>query len=301
MSDRKPSGPGAEGAERTLLQGGRYELIEPLGIGGVATVFRALDRTLNVQRAVKLLHPFVVTDDVAVSRFLDEARLMARIEHPNVLRVLDLGRHEDHYFCVMELMKNGSVAQYVTQHGALNPLRALTLTFQVLDALCAAHELGVVHRDVRPANVLLASDGSARLADFGIARLRRRVEDLTVTGEDLGMRGYAAPEQRRDARTVSTATDVYGAGATLLFMLRGSVGAGPLAAAVRPLPPPIQRVLSKALHPDVRVRTATAVDMARAVAQAYDQLAGKLGRSARAALWLEDLSARRLARGGRTP
>ena len=208
----------------TELCDGRYRLAEPLGQGGMATVWRAWDETLQVERAIKLLDPAKAGEPAARARFLGEARTMAGLDHPGVLRVHDMGQDGPWVYMVMELASGGSLWDWVQRHGPMPPRLALELLLPVARALEAAHAAGLVHRDVKPRNIMLGSDGQPHIADFGIARVRSAADPgLTRTGSSLGTWGYMAPEQRKDARAVDPRADVYALGATLWALLTGEV------------------------------------------------------------------------------
>lgn len=199
----------------------RYEILDALGSGGTATVHRAIDHVLDRECAVKLLL------DVGQGeagrqrreRLRTEAVALASLDHPRVVRVFDFGQHEGRSFLAMELLPGGTLSDRVQRRGPLPPAEAIDRMLEVLDALSAAHAAGIVHRDVKPQNVLLRDDGTAALADFGIAR--RDVRAQTHTGMALGSLDYMAPEQRRDASRVGPAVDLYGAGCTLFHLLTG--------------------------------------------------------------------------------
>jgi hypothetical protein len=199
---------------------GRYVLEATLGVGGCATVYRATDRSLEVTRAIKVLDPNLRADSNQRERFLGEARIMARLSHPNILSVQDIGQHEGLDYFVMELCSGGSLADQLEARGCMPPTVAVSYVIQVLSALGAAHRAGVIHRDVKPQNVLLEPIGHARLADFGIALLTG--EDAlrsTRTGIAMGSLAYMAPEQRIDAKAVGPAADIYAAGTSLYTLL----------------------------------------------------------------------------------
>lgn len=283
---------------RTTLGDGRYELHEPVGIGGTATVWRAFDRRLQVDRAAKVLHDFIVEDPSAVSRFLDEARTLARLEHPHVVRIYDLGNEGGRWYCVMSLLPDNLGAR-VRRAGKVPPLRALCWTFELLLALDAAHRLGVLHRDVRPANVLLGPDQGARLADFGVARLKQRVTGVTVTGESVGDQAWIAPEQRDDPSSVGPTADLYAAGTVLLYLVTGQTPRRPLQGDLRDtltgLPGPIQDVLWYAICDDPQARWPHAAAMIASVCRAHDDLASRVGEPPRGEVWREQLDAQRAA------
>ncbi len=190
----------------------------------MASVWRAWDETLRVERALKLLDPEHARDPTARTRFQTEARAMAGLEHPHVLRVHDVGQDGPWTFIVMELATGGTLWNWVERHGPMPPRLAVSLLLPVADALAAAHAAGVVHRDVKPQNVMIDAKGRPRVADFGIARVRGGDEpSLTRTGSSLGTWGYMAPEQRKDAHSVDARADVYALGATLWALLAGEV------------------------------------------------------------------------------
>ncbi|MCB9743350.1 MAG: protein kinase [Alphaproteobacteria bacterium] len=202
---------------RTL--GERYALGEVLGSGGAAQVHRATDTLLGVDRAVKLLLDTGPHTELLRSRLRNEARVMAQLKHPNVLRVFDIGMHEGQDFIVMDLAEGGSLSQWLDREGPMHPAVAVHYTLQVLSALDAAHEAGVVHRDVKPQNVLLDSQGGAMLADFGIALLSEDALRTTRTNMAMGSMCFMAPEQRMDAKNVGPEADLYAVACSLYNLL----------------------------------------------------------------------------------
>jgi eukaryotic-like serine/threonine-protein kinase len=199
------------------LGDGRYELIAELGRGGMATVWRAKDTRLGVERAVKMLSPQLAgSSGTARMRFLREAQLMARLEHPHVASVHDVGSDGTEAYLVMSLLRGGSVQDHLDRFGPMPPRQAVGVVIGVLEALAAAHDQGVVHRDVKPHNVLIDDQGQPRLSDFGIARVTG--EGMTRTGAIMGTWAYMAPEQRSDAKQADPRSDVYGAGALLVAL-----------------------------------------------------------------------------------
>ncbi|MFH1466187.1 MAG: serine/threonine-protein kinase, partial [Pseudomonadota bacterium] len=213
----------------TVCQG-RYVLAEELGRGGTATVWRAWDTRLRVEVAVKMLTPERSGDPVAEARILAEARALAALAHPAVVRVFDIEEDAGKVLLVMEFCPGGSLWRWVERHGAMPPALAVRLLLPITEALAAAHAAGLVHRDVKPENILLDAEGRPRIGDFGIARASWTADtSLTRTGTSLGTWGYMAPEQRRDARTVDAQADVYGLGATLLALLTGAPPVDPFA------------------------------------------------------------------------
>lgn len=199
----------------------RYEVHQLLGDGGTATVHAAWDRVLEVTRAVKIMNRALSRSGPMAERFLSEARAMARLEHPNVVRVLDVQQQQGQPFLVMELVEAGSLVDWVLDHGAMHPQQAVPLMCEVLRGIEAAHARGIIHRDVKPHNILIARDGTPKLSDFGIAQLAQHSLSTTRTGVIMGSPAYMAPEQRRSARQVDERSDVFATGATMLHLLTG--------------------------------------------------------------------------------
>jgi len=208
-------------AEGQTLAGGRYELFEPLGSGGMATVYRAQDHRLGVARAIKVLLPSYAEKPRVRARFEAEARTMAVLDHPAIVRVYDVGSNDETAWIVMEIVEGGSLLQRIGATG-IDQNECLRHTSRILEALAVAHEHGVVHRDIKPHNVLIDSSGSARITDFGIARSAGITEEsFTKTGTVMGTWAFMAPEQRVNAKTVDHTADIYGTGATLFAMATG--------------------------------------------------------------------------------
>ena len=288
------------------LQEGRYELRSVLGEGGMATVWRAYDRERKQDVALKLLHEEVGMKKSYRSRFLTEARIMARIDHPNVIRVYEVGEEGGRYWFTMEVVEGGALIDVLEKRGKFPVLESLDITFQLLQGLAAAHLAGVVHRDIKPDNVLLSPDGRCRLADFGIARIRNeRVDHRTRTGVSMGTVGYMAPEQRENARAVGPAADIYAVGSTLFALVTGFEPPDLFAAHLDPallegVPPPVRDVIRKATTYRTDQRYPHARGMASDVAAAYDAIARDDGSDEIGRMWLERfdmLMARRVLRG----
>jgi serine/threonine protein kinase len=265
----------ASSAPETLAKG-RYSLIETIGEGGIATVWRATDRVLGVDRAIKLLDETAGRYPAFRSRFHTEARTMARIEHPTVMRVYDYGAEGGRYYLVMELIEGGSVKDLLVAGERITPSRALRIAFDVCNALTAVHAMGAVHRDVKPGNLLLASDGSARLSDFGIVRLLD-AKPLHETRSDdrLGTVGYMAPEQGEDPTQVGPRADLYAVGATLYAMVTGRHPSVLAALTKRPellanVPEDIARVIKTSTASNPESRYPDARSMAADIAKAFD-------------------------------
>lgn len=276
------------------LGGGRYELLEPVGTGGVATVFRARDHHRDLDCAIKLLLPSAARSPKTRHRFLTEASTMVDLDHPNVIRVTDVGEEGGPFYFAMELARGGSLSDMLRAHGARGPREALALMFQVLQGLGHAHAHGVIHRDIKPQNMLLSKplehgpDALAgprvrrirvKLTDFGIAKRTATLRGLHITGTDdtLGTLAYMSPEQRHDPREAGPRSDLYGVGATLYLLVTGrrpfdlAVSSDPDAVLER-LPQPLRSLLRTATAQDPAARYPTTQVMANAVASAYNDL-----------------------------
>jgi len=196
----------------------RYDLEEVIGRGGMAEVHRATDQVLHRAVAVKVLRD-TADDESDRLRFTAEARTLARLSHPGLVMVLDAGITSERPYLVMELVEGQTLAQCCSGQ-ALEPVRVARIGAQLADALAYAHEQGVVHRDVKPGNVLLDAEDRVKLADFGIARLIGDTVRHTRTGHAIGTAAYLAPEQVQGAE-ITTAVDVYSLGLVLLEVLTG--------------------------------------------------------------------------------
>lgn len=196
---------------------GRYHLVEVLGAGGMAVVYKAYDARLDVARAVKVLNPTM--DDHARIRFFNEARTMAKLHHRNLVTVHDVADDGDRTYLVMELIEGGSIADRMASFGALPPKMACQVCIATLEGLHAAHSKGIVHRDVKPHNVLVDHDGTPKVTDFGIASVSDY--SATRTGAMIGTWAYMSPEQRSDAKGVDARADVFAAACTLYNMITG--------------------------------------------------------------------------------
>jgi tRNA A-37 threonylcarbamoyl transferase component Bud32 len=200
---------------------GRYELATLLGAGAMAQVYSAYDRELERSVAVKVLRGQVATQPDARERFLREARAAARLHHRNVVAVFDVGEDEGDPYLVMELVEGPTLADELRRRGTFSAPDALEVARPLLDALGAAHTQGLVHRDVKPANILLPPDAPLKLADFGIAKVLEADPDLTGTGQVLGTPRYLAPE-RISGAPATPASDVYAVGIVLYELLAGA-------------------------------------------------------------------------------
>ncbi|WP_329052158.1 protein kinase [Streptomyces violaceus] len=202
-----------------VLVSERYRLQERLGRGGMGDVWRAVDEALGRTVAVKLLA--AEADEAAGLRFRREAEIAARLNHPHTVALYDAGSHQGRLFLVMEFVDGRSLAEELAAHGALAPEHVADLAAQIARGLSAAHQQGVIHRDIKPGNLLLSSDGTVKIADFGIARIADETAlSLTTTGQLLGTSTYLAPE-RAVGRPAGPASDVYSLGCVLHELLTG--------------------------------------------------------------------------------
>jgi eukaryotic-like serine/threonine-protein kinase len=242
----------------------RYELEELVGTGGMSSVFRARDRQLEREVAIKILHQHYAEDPEYLERFRREARTVATLSHPNIVTVIDRGDDDGRQYIVFEHVEGENLKELVVRSGRLPVRQALELALAVADGLAFAHDHGLVHRDVKPQNVLLSNEGEVKVTDFGIARSLHVEHGVTQTGTVIGTGEYLAPEQA-SGKTVSPATDVYSLGVVLWELLAGEVpfvGENFVAVALRHVnePPPHLRER----RPDVSPRLDAAVDRALA-------------------------------------
>ncbi len=256
----------------TLL-GGRYRLDARIGRGGMSTVYRAFDTVLERPVAIKLMHREIASDSDQLERFRREARSVARLSHPHIVTVIDAGEEPSADgeggtpYIVFEYVEGETLKQLIRRGGPLDVAQALAYAIELARALGAAHERMIVHRDVKPQNVLIGEEGGAKITDFGIARTLTE-EGLTVAGRVLGTTDYVSPEQAL-GRPVTGQSDIYSLGIVLYEMLTGAVpftGESPVAVAmrhVREQVPDVQR-----LRPEVSAATAAVLD--RAVAKDLD-------------------------------
>jgi eukaryotic-like serine/threonine-protein kinase len=200
----------------------RYRLEERVGSGGMSTVYRAYDETLERWVAIKILHQSMEDDSVQLERFRREARMVARLSHPHVVTVIDAGEDEGHPFIVFEYVDGETLKQLIRRDGPLPVPEAVAYAIEIGRALVAAHAQRLAHRDVKPQNVLIDPDGRAKVTDFGISRSLDQDAGLTATGRVLGTTDYVAPEQAL-GEEVTQQSDVYSLGVCLFEMLTGQV------------------------------------------------------------------------------
>lgn len=187
----------------------------------MARVYLGWDTRLEVQRAIKVLDPTLSKSKNLRARFDTEARTMAKLHHPNVVAIQDVGNDGDRWFIVMDVVGGGSLWDRIERDGPLAPRQACETAVAILSGLQAAHDAKVIHRDLKPHNVLLTLDGTPKLTDFGIARVEDEAAPHTRTGTVMGTLAYMAPEQRIDSKRVGPAADIYAMGCTLYAMVTG--------------------------------------------------------------------------------
>jgi eukaryotic-like serine/threonine-protein kinase len=275
--------------------GDRYELQEPIGRGGMATIYRAVDLRMGRTVAVKILREVYSSDPKFVTRFQREARAASALQHPNIVQVFDYGQTGPSYYIVMEFVDGTDLRRYIKKHGVLSNERAIEIAHDVALGLGAAHKRGIVHRDVKPQNIMLNDSGLVKLTDFGIASMYKdaEAERLTTTGMTLGTVQYYAPEQAQ-GEIVSPPADIYALGIVLYEMLTGRTpfdGDTPVAVAMRhiqdaPEPPSnfnpritpgLERIILRCLEKDPRDRFRDGDALAYALENVARAPAGRRG------------------------
>src|SRR5690349_7456420 len=243
--------------------GGRYRLEARIGQGGMSTVYRALDETLQRRVAVKLMNREVVSDSAQLERFRREARAVAQLNHPHIVGVIDAGEDEGRPYIVFEYIEGETLKERIRRGGRLPIPEAVAYAIEIARALGAAHARHIVHRDVKPQNVLIDEEGSCKVTDFGIARTLDE-EGLTADGRVLGTTDYVSPEQAL-GQPVTGQSDLYSLGVVLYEMLTGEVpfrGENQVAVAMKHVRESIPDVLRG--RPEVSATLAAVVEMATA-------------------------------------
>src|SRR5213075_1587073 len=246
----------------TLLSG-RYRLDAQIGTGGMSTVYRSFDTVLERPVAIKLMHREIASHSEQLERFRREARAVAQLSHPHIVTVLDAGEDEGTPFIVFEYVEGETLKERIRRCGRLAIPEAIAYAVEIARALGAAHERGIVHRDIKPQNVLIDPEGSAKVTDFGIARTLEE-EGLTADGRVLGTTDYVSPEQAL-GHPVTGQSDIYSLEICLFEMLTGDVpfkGDSQVAVAMRHVREELPDV--KMLRPEVSAALAAVVDRATA-------------------------------------
>jgi hypothetical protein len=271
---------------------GKYEVQNEIGKGGMGWVFQGYDPMLDRRVAIKVLAPHLVWETGFVDRFLREARAAARLKHASIVTIFDVGQEGNWYYIVMEYLEGPTLAQLINQHGPFSSKRALPILRQLADALDYAHSRDLVHRDVKPGNVVVDTVGKATLTDFGVARAAQETR-LTSTGALVGTPQYMSPEQAR-GEDLDYRTDIYSLGVVAFEMLTGRApfGATTPHAVLHQLiydpPPPLRlirpdlspgagQVLEKVLSKEPEARYETSMAFVRALEQTLAGQAGPVG------------------------
>lgn len=261
--------------ERTLAD--RYELVSHIARGGMADVFEARDTLLGRRVAVKVLHSQFSSDEAFVKRFRREAQAAANLSHPNIVSIYDWGEDGATYFIVMELIEGRTLRDVLKSERQLLPRRACEIGAEVAAALAVAHRAGLIHRDIKPGNILLAPDGTVRVTDFGIARAWDDSQELTRTGAVIGTATYFSPEQAQGL-TADERSDIYSLGVVMYEMVTGAppfTGDSPVAVAYQhvstpvtqpstlnpDIPPALESIIGRALDKDPAGRYQTSDDI----------------------------------------
>ncbi len=295
--------------ERNLSD--RYRLEERIGQGGMAVVYAGTDTVLRRRVAVKVLRPHLAADTDFVQRFYSEAHHAAKLSHPNVVNIYDVGREGDDYFIVMELVEGATLAEMIAHDGALPEAVAIDYAAQICSGLSYAHRQGLLHRDVKPANIFVTKDDVVKLSDFGIARaVSTQTMTVTQPGLVMGSVYYISPEQAQGHELHET-SDLYGLGIVLYEMLSGNVpygGDSPITVALKhvsgpvpsldpgelPVSPALAAIVAKLMQKDPNDRFASAADVAKALREAREHPAaatplGTAPQATTADAWSESL------------
>ncbi len=270
--------------------GNRYEIIEKVGNGGMATVYKARDTILNRYVAVKVLRDEFTTDEEFIKRFNTEAQSAARLTHPNIVSVFDVGQEYNIYYIVMELIQGKTLKQIISEDGALPWKWTVNIAIQICSALEMAHKNGIVHRDIKPHNIIITEDGIAKVTDFGIAKA---VSNSTITafGTTIGSVHYFSPEHARGGYT-DAKSDLYSLGIVMYEMVTGRVpfdADTPVSVALKhmqeepiepirlnsKIPEAVNQIILKAMKKDANLRYSSATEMMKDLSRAIKNPTGK--------------------------
>ena len=265
------------------LLGNRYEILEQVGNGGMATVYKAKCHVLNRYVAVKVLRDEFTTDEEFVKRFNSEAQSAASLTHPNIVSVYDVGSEDDIHYIVMELIKGKTLKEIINEDGALSWKWSVNVAIQIASALETAHKNNIIHRDIKPHNIIITEDGIAKVTDFGIAKA---VSNSTITafGSTIGSVHYFSPEHAKGGFT-DPKSDLYSLGVVLYEMVTGKVPFSadtPVSVALKhmqekptepieinpDIPKSINDIIMKAMQKDINLRYQTATEMLRDLSRA---------------------------------
>jgi serine/threonine protein kinase len=254
--------------------GDRYRIARRLGVGGMSRVYLCWDVRLQLWCAIKVMVAEAVGESVLRARFVQEARSLARLGHPHLVRLYDLVDHVESPFMVMEYVEGGTVAARLAR-GEVALRDAVRLAAEACSGLHAAHEAGIVHRDIKPQNLLLDAHGNLKVSDFGVARVEQEMR-LTMSNMSLGTVAYMPPEQQRDAAKVDHRADIYGVGATLYAMVTGrrptALLTGDRTRTLGELPLEVRSILERATQAAREQRYPTARAMEEALREVLERL-----------------------------
>jgi serine/threonine protein kinase len=214
---------GPEATKPVLQTVGNYDLIDKIAEGGMGTVYRARDRNSGATVAVKIVPAHMTRNAVLMKRFEQEYNVARTLDHPNIVRALDFGFHGASPYLVMEFVDGESIGRRLERDGKLPEAEAIRLIAQVAQALHKAHKQGLIHRDIKPDNILVTRDGQAKVTDLGLVKELETDLNLTRTGRGLGTPHFMAPEQFRNAKNADTRCDIYSMAATLYMMVTGEL------------------------------------------------------------------------------
>ena len=254
--------------------GDRYEILEKVGSGGLADVFRAKCHRLNRFVAIKILKQEYSEDTKFVTKFRGEAQAVACISHPNIVGIYDVGEENGMYYIVMELIDGITLKKYIEEKGKLTVKEAVGIALQIANGLDAAHKNNIIHRDIKPQNILIARDGTAKVTDFGIAKA---ASSNTITANAMGSVHYISPEQARGGYS-DEKSDIYSLGVTIYEMLSGTLpftgesavaialahiqeDAVPLAALDGTIPKGISNIVNKCMQKKTELRYISVADL----------------------------------------
>ena len=275
----------------------RYVLLDLIGQGGMGRVYLAQDSRLNRQVALKILSPERINNPRAIARFQREARVGAQLQHENLVRIYDFGESSGRFFLVMEYIEGKTIGTLIAEQGAIPSAIAVKLVRQVAMGLEHAHRKGLIHRDVNPYNILVTRDGTAKLADLGLAIDLAEEDRVTREGATVGTFDYVAPEQARQSHSADIRSDIYSLGCSLYHMCTGQVPfptpslpeklfahqamePAPLEQFVPDLPEGLPQVIKRMMHKSPEERYATPLQVAQALEPFGDEYSMPMSKAA---------------------
>ena len=200
---------------------GKYKITKLIGEGGMASVYEAEHEMLGTKVAIKVLNPILSANAEIKTRFRNEAKLMASLDHPNITKVIDFDEQPQQLSIVMEFLNGEDLDQKIKRNGPLSEKEISDIFSQTLSAFQYAHEKGIVHRDIKPSNIFILSNGHVKILDFGIAKLFGQGNEMTQTGTQMGTPIYMSPEQVKGDKSIDHRSDIYSLGVTMFFAING--------------------------------------------------------------------------------